>query len=114
MLSMSKLSLGAPTPTMVRKLELNGELMPFMREFVEVTISNPDRFGVCGHKVNALLPTLTKSGYDYNKLVLQPVCPPRPKEPTIESVTLIYQASLPPVLPPSAPPKENKKPVTRG
>ena len=70
---------------MAKRLDIGGEhrVIPFLREAVEIMSSDPQKYGLCGHKVNQLLPAQTLNSFDISLLVFDPVSPPF--EPTLES-----------------------------
>ena len=99
-----------PSPTasiaMSKRLDIGGDLrvIPFLREAVEVISSDPQKCGLCGHKINQLLPAQTLNSFDISLLVFDPVPPIPPSEPTLESIL----AELPPTV---ASPSLSKEPA---
>ena len=104
-----KPSIIASPVAMAKRLDIGGELrvIPFLREAVEIMSSDPQKYGLCGHKVNQLLPAQTLNTFDISLLVFDPVPPSPPSEPTLESI----HAELPPTI---ASPSLSKEPVKEG
>ena len=104
-----KPSIIASPVAMAKRLDIGGELrvIPFLREAVEIMSSDPQKYGLCGHKVNQLLPAQTLNTFDISLLVFDPVPPSPPSEPTLESI----HAELPPTI---ASPSLSKEPIKEG
>ena len=43
--------------------------MPFLRESAEIMSADPQKYGVCGHRINQLLPAQTVNTFDMSVLV---------------------------------------------
>ena len=100
----------APT-AMTKRLDIGREnhLMPFLREAVDIMCSDPQKYGLCGHRINQLLPSQTLNSFDLSLLVLDPVAPIPPAEPSLETI----RAELPPTIASPSLPKEPAKETSK-
>ena len=92
-----------------KRLDIGGNhrVIPLLREAIEIMSSDPQKYGLCGHKVSQLLPTQTLNSFDISLLVFDPIAPIPPSEPTLESIL----ADLPPTI---ASPSLSKEPIKEG
>ena len=91
---------------MAKRLDIGGEnhQMPFLREAVDIMCADPQKYGLCGHRINQLLPSQTLNSFDLLLVVLDPVAPVPPAEPSLETIC----AELPPTI---ASPSLTKEPA---
>ena len=78
--------------------------MPFLREAVDIMCADPQKYGLCGHRINQLLTSQTLNSFDLSLRVLDPVAPIPPAEPSLETI----RAELPPTI---ASPSLTKEPA---
>ena len=85
-MAQSKSSSSLAPAFLSQRLDIGGEnkLMPFLRECVEVMCADPQKYGVCGHRINQILPAQTVNVFDMSLLILDPVKPVAPPKPTME------------------------------
>ena len=63
---------------MAKRLDIGGEhcVIPLLREAVEIMSSDPQKYGLCGHKVNQLLPVQTLNSFDISVRIKVPLDSP--------------------------------------
>ena len=92
-----------------KRIDIGGDhrVIPLLREAIEIMSSDPQKYGLCGHKVSQLLPAQILNSFDISILVFDPIAPIPPSEPTLESIL----ADLPPTI---ASPSLSKEPMKEG